>query len=391
MAEPKSETVEKPSKILILCVDRDDDIGVKGDVKTPIIGKGNVSDAAVKLALSDPEEADANAMFEAVRTYSHLKDEEKEHEHQVAVIAGSKVGGVQADRKLIRELNEVLKSFPATHVILVSDGYADEIVIPIIQSRVPIMSVKRVIVRHSEAVEESWAVFGRYVKRLVEDPRYSRIILGIPGILLVFFTVLYFFGVWQYAWEVALIALGIVLFVKGFGIDRMLSSVAGKIKKIPTLPSPLEQVRLYAALVGIILMVVACYRAGTHAASIYDSIKLMPLERVVVILIGDFLQQSIDLIVAGISIFLIGSVIHYYFTRDVRIWQNIIGVVIAITIYPVTLEISKILMDPTYQSQILMYWVSVGIAVSVLSTLIVYSLHRRFIEYFRKAEEGGKS
>jgi putative membrane protein len=97
MAEPKSETVEKPLKILILCVDRDDDIGVKGGVKTPVIGKEKVSDAATKLALNDPEEADANAMFEAVRTYSRLEDEEKEHEHQVAVISGSKVGGVQAE------------------------------------------------------------------------------------------------------------------------------------------------------------------------------------------------------------------------------------------------------------------------------------------------------
>ncbi|HYB92717.1 MAG TPA: DUF373 family protein [archaeon] len=391
MAEPRSEAVEKPSKILILCVDRDDDIGVKGGVKTPIIGNENVSNAATKLALNDPEEADANAMFEAVRTYRNLKDEEKEHEHQVAVISGSQVGGVQADRKLIRELNDVLKTFPAEYAILVSDGYSDEIVIPIIQSRVPIMSVKRVIVRHSEAVEESWAVFGRYVRLLVENPKYSRIILGVPGILLVFFAVFYFLGVWQYAWEVALIILGIVLFVKGFGIDKMLSNVTDRMKKIPVLPSPIEQVRIYAAAVGIILVIVACYSGGTYVASTYGSVKNMPIESSFVILFGYFLQQSIYLIVTGVAIFLIGSVIHHYFTHDVRIWQNIVGVVITITIYPVVLEISKILITPTYPLQNLTYWVSIGIAASVVSILAVYSAHRRFSDYFRKAEEVGKS
>ena len=44
--------------ILILCVDRDADLGTKADIKTPLIGRAANLNAAVSLALKDPEEAD---------------------------------------------------------------------------------------------------------------------------------------------------------------------------------------------------------------------------------------------------------------------------------------------------------------------------------------------
>ena len=66
-------TADKAERILVLCVDRDDDLGMKAGIKTPILGRKDNVDAATSLALRDPEEADANAMFEAVRIYDNLK------------------------------------------------------------------------------------------------------------------------------------------------------------------------------------------------------------------------------------------------------------------------------------------------------------------------------
>jgi putative membrane protein len=57
---------------------------------------------------------------------------------------GSELGGVGADRKLVSEFNDVLKAFPATDIVLVVDGYADEAILPLIQSRVPVTSVRRI-------------------------------------------------------------------------------------------------------------------------------------------------------------------------------------------------------------------------------------------------------
>ena len=136
---PESEQ----KRVLVLCVDRDGDLGAKAGVKTPVVGREDNISAAVSLALKDPEEPDANAMFEAVRIYDRLKAENRPEEVvEVATISGSELGGISADRKVVVELNDLLHSFEATEVILVSDGYSDEAVLPVVQSRVPVSAVE---------------------------------------------------------------------------------------------------------------------------------------------------------------------------------------------------------------------------------------------------------
>ena len=77
----KKETQPQTQKrILILCVDRDGDLEVKAGIKTPLLGRTANLDGAVALALKDPEEPDANAMFEAVRLYDRLRDEKQPEE-----------------------------------------------------------------------------------------------------------------------------------------------------------------------------------------------------------------------------------------------------------------------------------------------------------------------
>ncbi|MEM0216936.1 MAG: DUF373 family protein, partial [Candidatus Bathyarchaeia archaeon] len=89
------EIIPEQRRILILCVDRDGDLVRKTGIKTPVIGRDNNLNAAVALALKDPEEADANAMFEAVRLHDSLLGEVKPNELiEVATISGSELGGV---------------------------------------------------------------------------------------------------------------------------------------------------------------------------------------------------------------------------------------------------------------------------------------------------------
>ena len=143
-------------RVLILCVDRDADIEIKAGIKTPILGRTANLDAAVSLALKDPEEADANTMFEAVRLNDRLQTDKKPEEtFEVATISGSELGGVSADRKLVDELNKVTDSFDATEIILVTDGFTDEAVLPLVQSRVPVSSIRRIVIKHSESIEET--------------------------------------------------------------------------------------------------------------------------------------------------------------------------------------------------------------------------------------------
>jgi putative membrane protein len=117
----KRETQPQTQKrILILCVDRDGDLETKAGVKTPLLGRPANLDGAVALALKDPEEPDANAMFEAVRLYDRLHEEAQPDEiFEVATISGTDFGGVSADRKLVAELNYLQESFSPNEVILV--------------------------------------------------------------------------------------------------------------------------------------------------------------------------------------------------------------------------------------------------------------------------------
>ena len=55
----------------MLCIDRDDDIGSKGGIETPIVVDACIN-AGTRLALEDPEDADSNAIFGAVKTYEEL-------------------------------------------------------------------------------------------------------------------------------------------------------------------------------------------------------------------------------------------------------------------------------------------------------------------------------
>ena len=185
----KRETREPTEKrILILCVDRDGDLEAKAGIKTPLLGRTANLDGATSLALKDPEESDANAMFEAIRLHDRLQNEKKPEEiFEVATISGSELGGVSADRKVVGELNSLLDSFSANEVILVSDGYSDEAVLPLVESRVPVSSVRRIVIKHSESIEETAAVFGKYVKLLVENPRYARMALGLPYVRMIWF------------------------------------------------------------------------------------------------------------------------------------------------------------------------------------------------------------
>ena len=110
---------------------------------------------------------------------------------EVATISGSELGGVSADRKLVAELNNLLETFSANEVILVSDGYSDEAILPLVESRVPVSSVRRVVIKHSESIEETAALFTKYIRLLMNNPRYARMALGLPGLLVFIFGVLW--------------------------------------------------------------------------------------------------------------------------------------------------------------------------------------------------------
>ena len=108
----------------------------------------------------------------------------KGYKTQVVTVTGVENRGVQADEKVAAEIKLVLKKFSANGAVIVSDGEDDEMVIPVIQNIIPIVSVQRVVMQVSRTIEHSYAVFGKFLKLVMYNPKYSKFFLGVPGILL---------------------------------------------------------------------------------------------------------------------------------------------------------------------------------------------------------------
>lgn len=380
---------EKEERLLILCVDRDGDIGTKTEEKTPILGRKENLNAAVSLALKDPEEPDANAMFEAVKVYDQLKKQGQPHENfQIATISGSQLLGVEADRKLVRELNEVLKIFPASSVILVTDGYSDEAVLPLVESRVPVTSVRRIIIKHSKSIEETAALFGKYLKMLTENPRYSRIALGVPGLLLIILAIMFLGGWLYYTWIAFLIVLGAILFVKGFGVDKATMHFFRWIREYEPPPLPV-QIAGFAFAAGIIAAVVGVFLGINEAAVYYSNLSTPPVTlgewaSLLPTFAGKFIEQGIYLIVIGICVSLSGRTIRWYFERDIRLLRTLVITVVIAWSCQIFSQVSGILIDPTVGWAELVFTIIIGILLTIAMSLIALVINIKYGNFFKK-------
>ena len=158
-------------KTLILCVDRDDDLGRKAGIKGPVISRGDNLKAATALALADPEDSDANAIFASISLYDRLKKEGKDVE--VATLTGSENVGMKSDEIITKQLDLVIKKVNPDDIIFVSDGSEDEYVLPIITSRRPIKHLRKVIVRQSKNIESTYYI----ITKALKDKKIMRKIL----------------------------------------------------------------------------------------------------------------------------------------------------------------------------------------------------------------------
>jgi putative membrane protein len=392
----KKETEQQiKNRILILCVDRDGDIETKAGIKTPLLGRTANLDAAVSLALRDPEEPDANAMFEAVRLYDRLESEKQPAESfEVATISGLELGGVGADRKLVAELGTLLGSFSANEVILVTDGYSDEAVLPLVESRVPVSSVRRIVVKHSESIEETAALFSRYLKLIWENPRYARMALGIPGLLFFLYGVFYIIpgAVNYYLISIVLILGGVLLF-KGFGVDRGARNLYKWAKEYSPPPLPV-QISNYSIIAGVLCVAVSVFLGVSSASANVTPetpdfagwINVLPK------LAAFFIKGLMDLMVVGVGIVLFGRSIRLYFERDPRLLRNVALVVSVAWSRWILDGTANILIEPGvgFDNAVfsnLVFTIVVGILIGIASILLVIIIHRSTKDFFRESED----
>jgi putative membrane protein len=353
---------------LVLCVDRDNDLGTKAKVASPVVGRESAVAAATKLALADPEEADANAIFAAVRKCDELGRERSGSE--VAVVCGDVDRGFKADRQIGKQIAAVLARGDYAGVVLVSDGGEDELVIPIIQSFKPIVSVQRVTVKHSQTVEETYAVLGRYLRMLIFDSHYSKYALGVPGLIFVLAGIFIVAGQTLEAEFATLLILGGALLVRGLDIDR---NVAGLLHRGPT-----GFIRFFSLVAGIIVVLVGIvtgYNAMMGDTVAVSAVAANPSAFFVygAVLIGLLIRGSINLAWAGVALYSVGAFLSHI-ARDSPRWTRdaFTLMMLGILYFPV-LTFSEFLVGGTTESPyLLISAVLIGLAAIFALTIAIY-------------------
>jgi putative membrane protein len=364
----RSEMSQAPEKYLVLCVDRDNDLGAKAKVGSPVVGRDAVLEAATKLALADPEEADANAMFASVRKCDELNRAKTSCE--VAVVCGDEDRGFEADRKVARQVANVLEVSKCTGVVLVSDGGEDEQVIPIIQSMKPIVSVQRVTVKHSQSVEETYEVLGRYLRMLVFDPHYSKYALGVPGLILVLAGILIVSGEVFDAELATLLIIGGAFLVRGFDVDR---TVAGLLHRGPT-----GYIRLFSMMAAALVVVAGIFTGYnlmmTDTAAV-NAILANPAAMLIygATLIGYLISGSLVLVWGGIAIYATGALLSHIARDSVR-WRRdgFVLVMLGILYFPVRTFSDFLISGTTETTFLLISYVLIGLAALFALTVAIY-------------------
>ena len=209
----------KKSK-LVLCVDRDNDLYDKAGVSGPIIGRDANLDAAIKLALADPADVDANAMMKAISVYDKLT---AVHSVQVATLTGSSKLGYAADEEISEQLDKLLAQFPCESCIFISDGASDEAVLPIIQSRLKIDSVEVLVMKQAQELEKTYFV----ILEKLKEPYYARLIFGIPALIGILFVLA---RLLNWGFEVPAGIISIYLLLKALGIEDTIMKAVSSFK-----------------------------------------------------------------------------------------------------------------------------------------------------------------
>ena len=371
-----AKETKKYERVLVLCIDRDDDIGSKGGIETPVIGRDPCINAGTRLAIEDPEDSDANTIFAAVKNYEDLL--KRGYDAEVALVAGKYNRGIEGDEKLSSEIQYIVEAFKADASVIVSDGEDDETIIPVIQSLIPIISIHRVVIRHSRSVEYSYAVFARYIKMLVYDPRYSRFFLGVPGALLVSSAIATIFGLTREAIAFVLIILGCAFIIRAFDIDRSISSL-GK-------PNPTSFIRIFSIVAGILIIVVSVFNGLSQIpqeiinehSKIFDIITNKEV-------VGSFMKGTILLMWIGIGTILAGTLISNWFKGSIKTMSDILRIVILILLYYPMLQFTSVLTEGTSPFNLISSLL-IGLAITLIVATFLYQYYKN-----RKGGESLKS
>ncbi len=295
---------------LIICIDRDNDIGEKAGVPSPVIGRAANVDAAVKLGSIDPEDSDTNTIFGGINLYDKLILEDNDIE--VVSIAGDKKVGVFSDRKISDQLDKILMQLKPDRAILVSDGAEDESVLPIIQSRIKVDAVHRIIVKQHENLESTYYI----IKKAFNDPKISHTFFVPIGLVFLIYAISLYYDSPGVAVMAITAAIGIYMLYRGTGLDDVIDGFRASMMN--SLHGGKITFVMYLA--AIILSLVGTVRGGIEVWDYYNQEIMVGY----LILLMGFINASIWWYTLAAVLINTGNIIDRYLAKEKigRYWSH---------------------------------------------------------------------
>jgi putative membrane protein len=368
-------------RTLVLSVDRDDDIGWKAKVDSPAIGRAACLKAANTLALADPEDSDVNAIFSAVKIFDELT--EKGEETAIAVIAGNHLHMIEGDRRIATSLEQVIKETQATNCILVTDGAEDEYVIPIIQSQIPVSSIRRVIVNQMPNLEGTYYI----LKKFFDDPKISRMVFIPLGLAMILYATAYLL---DYPGVATIIVVGVIggyLLYKGFGFDEIVHSI------IDALRVSLSRGRFsFITYTSTILLIIIGFTWGfINVLKFYSTDSSLGL----LLYLMTFIYGSIEWFILAGLVTSIGVIIDVYINEREGLGKVIVFpffvialgfILYAASVYIISLNgVPDFPLTPDEASKNVLYSTIIGISSAIIGVITQFFVNRRVAE-LRKQE-----
>ena len=236
---------------LVVCLYRGDPL--PGE-EPPVVGRQAVERLVTTAGIDDPEDSRVNCLLEGIQVADDLEDA------TVAVLAGTD-GPVSSDRAIAEQLDTLLESYAPSSAVVVVDSAEDERLVPIVESRLPVDAVDRVVVRQARDIESTYYL----LKQFLADEQLRKSVLVPVGIaLLAFPALLTLFD--SIAMSVSAIAAvtGLFLLYKGLSVDQLLAELSAGVKQ--ALYS--GQVSLITYVVAAGLALVGLFVGGLAASSV---------------------------------------------------------------------------------------------------------------------------
>jgi putative membrane protein len=209
---------------LVLCIDRAGRVA-GADSEPPLVGERRIRSLVTAVGIEDPEDSGVNCLLEALRV---ARDVEARGEEAIVAVVSSTAEAARGDLSLAAQVDELVERHSPDAAVVVVDSADDEQVVPIVESRVRVDAVDRVIVRQARDIESTYYLLKQF---LGDEELRGTVLVPLGAALLAFPVLLTVADSVTTALAVVAGVVGTFFLYKGLGIDDLLAGLPGNLRE----------------------------------------------------------------------------------------------------------------------------------------------------------------